>query len=166
MALLTTATETNRVIDTALRVNYTRRKIYGQWSYVNLNMTVTITQAWEYVRTAVKSYRYVGLDEDTAKSVAATLASIYTRTTKVSEFDTEQGSPTFGTFKHVAAGDVPMADVVMQHEGGTMWSVAVSVNEQDTRMSLSASESFASLFSAENAREYDEGSNGPISEGE
>ena len=161
MALLTTATEANRVVDTALGVTYTRRKIYGSWTYVQLNVTTTITEVWEYVRRAVKSYKYVGLDETTADSLAATLRTYYTRATKTSEFDTIEGSSTYGQFKHVAAGDVPMADVVCQHEDGGMWSVVVSVNEEDTRTSRSASESFATLFSAEDARGYDTGSTAP-----
>lgn len=162
MALLNTVTEDNRAIDTALRVVYSRRKIYGAWTYVSLNVTVTITEAWEYLRTATKSYRYVGLDEATANAAVAALQTLYTRSTKVSQFDTAEGSPTYGNFKAVAAGDVPMADVVAQHEEGDMWSVVISVNEADARISLSASESFASLFSSENQRDYDTSAAGPI----
>ena len=50
-----------------------------------------------------------------------------------------------------------MADVVVQLDEGEAYSVVVSVNEQDTRISLSASESFASLFSTEDQRTYDDG---------
>ena len=166
MALLTTATEDNRVVDAALHVTYARRKTFGSWTYVMANVTITLTEAWEYVRTAVKSYRYVGLDKATALSVAAALTQLYTRPTKVSEFDTETESQTYGTFKHVAAGSVPMADVVPQHEDGAMWSVVVAVNETDTRLSLSALESFASLFSAEEQRDYDADPDGPLGEEE
>lgn len=162
MALLNTATEDNRVVDTALRVVYSRRKIFGQWTYVALNVTITVTEAWEYLRTATKTYRYVGLDEDTAGDVAAALQTLYTRTTKVSEFDTTQGSATYGTFKVVNAGDVPMGDIMQQHEKGGMWTVAVAVNELDSRISLSASESFAALFAAENQRDYDTSAAGPL----
>ncbi len=162
MALLTTATSNNRVVDTAFGVTYARRRIYGTWTKVVLNVTTTYTSAWEYVRRAEKSYRYVGLDKATADTVAAALRSYYTRATKVSEFDTETGSQTYGQFKHVSAGAVPMADVVAQHEDGAMWSVVVNVHEEDARTSLSALESFASLFSAENQREYDDGASAPV----
>lgn len=162
MALLNTATEDNRVVDTALRVVYSRRKIFGAWTYVSLNVTVTITEAWEYLRTATKTYRYVGLDEATANAAVAALQTLYTRSTKVSQFDTAQGSPTYGNFKAVAAGDVPMADIVAQHEAGGMWTVAVAVNELDSRISLSPSESFAALFAVENRRDYDTSAAGPL----
>lgn len=158
MALLTTATATNRVVDTALRVVYSRRLVFGQWSWTNgLNESYTINSAWEYIRTATKTYRYVGLDEETAKSVAAALAAYYTRTTKVSVWNVNSD----GQFAAIDAGSVPMADVVPQHEDGEAWSVAVSVNEQDSRMSRSASESFTTLFYAEDRREYDDGEIAP-----
>lgn len=165
MGLLTSATSANRVEDTDLGVTYARRRIYGLWTVVMLNVTTTYYFAWEYVRRAVKSYRYVGLDESTAKSLAATLRNYYTRATKVSEFDTTQGSGTYGQFTHVAAGDVPMADVVAQHENAGMWSVTVSVNEEDVRLSLSPSESFAQLFHDENLRGYDDGATAPTQGG-
>lgn len=161
MALLTTATEANRVIDTALRIVYSRRLIFGSWSWTNgLNETYTINSAWEYMRTATKTYRYVGLDEATAKSVADALVSYYTRATKVSVWNVNSN----GQFAPISAGDVPMADVVPQHEDGGMWSVTASVNEQDSRMSRSESESFSTLFYTENQREYDDGETAPTEE--
>ena len=157
MALLTTATAANRVVDTALRVNYLRRIVFGQWTYVYGIQTITVGSAWEYVRTATKSYRYVGLDEDTAKSLAESLAAYYTRATKISVWNENSD----GQFAAIAAGAIPMADVVAQHENGEMWSVVVSVNEQDSRMSRSANESFTTLFYTEDQREYDDGESAP-----
>lgn len=151
MALLTTASEANRVVDTALSVSYSRRRIYGLWTHVGLNVTTVYTSAWEYTRTATKSYRYVGMTEDAARTAAASLVTLYTRSTKVSEWDEADGE-----FDVVSAGDIPMADVVRQHEGGEMWSVVVSVHEQDSRISLSADLSMTTIFSTENARDYDE----------
>lgn len=150
MALLTTATADNRAIDTALSKTYARRVVYGTWTKVELNVTTTYTKAWEYSRVATKSYRYVGLTEAAAKQIAAYYADYYTRATKVSEWDSEDGE-----FKHVDGGSVPMATVVPQHEDGGMWSVVISVDEQDTRLDLSPSRSFATLFATEDARSYD-----------
>lgn len=154
MALLTTYTDANKVEDTTLQIVYTRRKIYGSWSSSSLSVTTTHTQAWEYTRRASQSYRYVGMTKSAAEACAAALVALYTRATKVSEWDTTEGSLTYGQFKHVAGGDVPMADVTPQHDGGEMWSVVVNLHEEDSRTSLSASESFSSLFSAENNRIY------------
>ena len=151
MALLNTASDANRVIDTDMHVTYARRAIYGTWTKVTLNVTTTYTKAWEYSRVATKSYRYVGLTEAAAKQIAADYADYYTRATKVSEWDSEDGE-----FKHVDGGSVPMATVVPQHEDGSMWSVVIFVDEQDTRISLSPNESFTALFATENARTYDD----------
>ena len=152
MALLTSASAVDRVVDAHLRVVYARRPIYGTWTYVTLNITTTYTKAWEYSRVATKTYRYVGLTETAAKAKAAELNTLYTRATKVSEWDSVDGE-----FDHVDGGDVPMADIVVQLDEGEAYSVVVSVNEQDTRISLSANESFASLFSTEDQRTYDDG---------
>lgn len=151
MALLNTASDVNRVIDTDLHVTYARRAIYGTWTKVTLNVTTTYTKAWEYSRVAVKTYRYVGLTKSAALAKVQELDSLYTRATKVSEWNGEDGE-----FEHVDGGDVLMAELVPQHEDGGMWSVVISVNEQDTRTSLSPNESFTALFATENARTYDD----------
>ena len=153
MALLTTATAANRAIDTALTKTYARRVIYGTWTKVSLTVTTTYTKAWEYSRVATKTYRYVGLTKEAAESIAADFLDYYTRATKVSEWDGEDG-----VFEYVSGGAVPMATVVPQHEDGGMYSVAISVNGQDTRISRSANEDFATLFAAEELREYDDDS--------
>lgn len=154
MALLTTYSDANKVEESTLSIGYTRCKIYGSWSSTSLSATTTHTQAWEYTRRASQSYRYVGMTKSAAETCAAAMVTKYTRSTMVSEWDTTEGSATFGQFKAVAGGDIPMADVTTQHNGGGMWSVVVNLHEEDSRTSLSASESFSSLFSAENNRQY------------
>ena len=159
MALINSATSANRVVDAALSIVYTRRKIYGSWTWTNgLNETITYNSAWEYIRHATKTYKYVGMNETAANSAASALVTLYTRSTSVSEWNSSTGQ-----FAAVSAGTVPMADVSAQHEAGGMWSVAVSVNETDSRISLSPSESFATLFYSENQRSYDTSSGGPTS---
>lgn len=151
MALLNTASDVNRVIDADLHVTYARRVIYGTWTKVMLNVTTTYTKAWEYSRVAVKTYKYVGLTNAAARTKEQALNALYTRPTKVSEWDGEDGE-----FKHVDGGDVPMADIALQHDEGEAYSLVVAVNEQDTRTSLSPNESFTALFATENARTYDD----------
>ena len=153
MSLLSTASADNLVVDAALHITYARRIVFGQWTYVNLNMTTVYTQAWEYIRTASKTYRYVGMTEAGARAKAAALVTLYTRSTKISVWDS-----TAGQFVHVDAGDVLMTEVVVQHEEGSMWTVAITVSETDTRTTLSSSSSFAALFATENQRDYEEGS--------
>lgn len=150
MGLLDTYTSANRVVDTALAVNYARRIVFGTWVYVSLNVTTTYTQAWEYTRTATKTFRYVGMDEATAESCAADLRALFTRSTKTTVWNSGTGA-----FDTGDAGDILMADIVCQHEAAGMWTVTVSVNEQDSRQSLLSNLSPTSLFATENERAYD-----------
>lgn len=153
MALLSTYNSTNRVIDAGLSVVYSRRKIYGSWSYTQLSVTTTITEAWEYIRRATKTYKYVGMTYEAAKACQAAMVAIYTRSTKTSEFQTSGAA--IGTFVAENAGSVPMADVVVQLDEGEAYSCVISVREEDARISISSNESFDSLFSAEQSRSYD-----------
>ncbi len=156
MALISTASSDNRVVDTQLSIRYTRRRVYGSWSYASGTSIVTVNSVWEYTRTATKNYRYVGMTGAAATALAAALVDYYTRTTKTSDWDSSEGQ-----FTTIDAGSVPMADVVCQHGDGDMWTVSVSVNEEDTRMSRAATASFASLFALENQRAYDTGADAP-----
>ncbi len=153
MSLINSASPDNCVVDAALHVSYARRIVFGQWTFVSLNMTTVYTQAWEYIRTASKTYRYVGMTEAGARAKAASLVTLYTRSTKVSVWDSTEGD-----FIHQDAGDIVMADIVVQHEEASMWTVAVTVSETDTRTALSPSLSPTALFSLENNRDYEEGS--------
>lgn len=150
MGLLTTYTSANRVVDTALAVNYARRVVMQTFVEETGTVPTTHNHAWEYTRTATKTFRYVGMDAETAEDCAADLRALFTRATRISNWNSA-----YGRFDRDDAGNVPMADVVCQHEDGGMWSVTVSVNEQDTYMSLYPSESFSTIFATENARDYD-----------
>lgn len=75
MSHLTTATDRNRDIDTALVVTYAVRRIYGSWTFVSLNVTTTYNTAFVYSRAARKSYRYRGLTESAAAALAQALAN-------------------------------------------------------------------------------------------
>lgn len=153
MGLLTTYTDVNCVVDTALQVNYTRRIVFGQWvksTITSSSASTTYTQAWEYARAAVKTYRYVGLDEATARECASAMRALYTRTSKTSVWN-----GTTGEFDTIVSGDILMADVVAQHDDGDAWFVTVSVHEQDTRMNLLSNINPESLFGSERSRDYD-----------
>lgn len=149
MALLTSTSATNRVIDSGLVVAYTVRRIYGNWVSVALNTTTTYTKAWEYTRHAQKSYRYVGLTYDAAVAAANALVSYYTRAIELSEWDESSGE-----FVDRSGGSVPMASVALQHDEGDAWTVAVTVDEVDVRQRR-VLVSAKSLFSTERQRKYD-----------
>lgn len=156
MALITTASSANRVVDSALCVTYARRKVYGSWSYTSGTTVITLASAWEYTRTATKNYRYVGMSESAAADLAAVLVDYYTRSTRISEWNSSTGA-----FSTTDGGTVPMADVVCQRGDGDMWTVQVSVNEQDARMSTLSTDSFSTIFATENLRTYDTDSSAP-----
>ena len=155
MSLLTTATGRNRDVDTALIVTYAVRRIRGAWTVTRLSVSTTYDTAFLYSRAARKSYRYRGLTEGAAARLAQALADYYTRSVKVSEFDTTEGSATFGDFHDVNGGNVPMADVAAVAEQGGAWAVVVNVNEYDERIRLSGGLTPSTLFTSENARDYD-----------
>ena len=149
------ANATNKVVETALQVAYTKRRIYGNWSWTTGNMSHTETMAWEYVRRANKAYRYVGMDKTTAQTCANTLQALYNRTMQASRFDTDEGSPTFGQFVIESAGTALMADIAMRHVAGGMWEVTVNIREEDSRLLFISDGSYSTLFALEMARKYD-----------
>ena len=151
MSLLTTASASNRVVETTLDVSYSVRRITGAWTKVDLNVTTTYTSAYEYMRTATKTYRYIGMTQEAAEAKAAALRTLYTRATKVSEWDSEDGD-----FDEKDGGLIKMADVSAQLTDGDAYDVVVSVHEQDSRIRLSGLLTPSTLFTTENGRTYDE----------
>ena len=149
MGLLTTCTDTNRVIHNGKTVTYSRRKIYGTWLYASGLTIVSKTEAWEYHRYCSLSYSYVGLTKAAAISCAATLVTTYTRSCSYSKWDA-----TNATFSVADAGSQLMAEITPRQTQGDMWQIDVNVREDDSRQSLSVL-SPSSFFTAEDARSYD-----------
>ena len=151
MGLLTSYSSANRVIVTDKTVTYSKNKIYGQWSYASGTTIQTLGSVWEYHRYCNKTYMYVGMDRSTAQTCANAMITKYTRTFKVSEWNSSTG-----TFTDTSGGSVCMADITIQKKAGHMYDVVVSVREDDCR-NKTTSVTPSSLFSTENARDYDEG---------
>lgn len=154
MALLSNWSETNREISEGKVVTYSKARIYGQWSYTNVNVTTTLYRAWEYHRYCQMSYAYVGLTYSAALACAKAVIANYTRATKTSEWS-DSGS-TQGTFVAIDGGTQLMASVSVRLDGGDAYRVEVQVREDDSRLST-ASVSPSSLFSTENNRTYETG---------
>ena len=123
----------NKVTDTGLSVSY-RQTFNGQY--------------WEVTRMAKKQYQFIGMDKDTAYECAAAKRTQYTRA--FSRIDTSSGAP-----QRVYAYECP-SDIAPQHRDGDVWSVSISVNEQDVVASQTRVTDPASLFTDANARNYDE----------
>lgn len=154
MGLLTSYGAANRVIDQDLSITYSRQRVYQDYTYVyGIAELITIHSVWEYHRRATKSYRYVGMDRDTANACAAAMVTKYTRATKISDWN---GSGEHaGTFSDIDGGAIPMAEVAVVHVAGCMYEVHVTVNEDDVRLRVDVVNNVASLFSTENSRDYD-----------
>ena len=154
MGLFTTYGEANRVIDQDLVKTYSRQRVYQDYTYVyGVAELITIHSVWEYHRRATKSYRYVGMDRDTANACAAAMVTKYTRTTKVSDWNATGEHA--GTFSDIDGGTIPMAEVAVVHVAGCMYEVHVTVNEDDAKLRTNVVSDVASLFSVENSRDYD-----------
>lgn len=154
MGLFTTYGEANRVIDQDLVKTYSRQRVYQDYTYVyGVAELVTIHTVWEYHRRATKSYRYVGMDRDTANACAAAMVTKYTRATKVSDWNATGEHA--GTFSDIDGGDIPMAEVAVVHVAGCMYEVHVMVNEDDVKTRTNIVSNLETLFSTENSRDYD-----------
>lgn len=152
MALLSTATSANLVIERALSVYYTRVAVKGSWSWVSANVTTTETLAYEYHRYASCAYRYVGMDYTSAKAAADSIRDGYTRSFYISRWqDSGNG---YGYFYDFSMGERLQASVEVVRREGHLYDVVVDVNEDDVRMSLSPSTGVASLFVKCNSRTY------------
>lgn len=153
MGLLTTATANNRVIDQALTVTYSKSMINGYWES-STGLTVNFwTTAYEYHRYATIQYRYVGMDYDSAMQAANNIRNQYTRSYWISEW---QNSGTYsGTFRDLYCGKKIQGTVEVVKTVGHMYEIQVSINEDDTRLSLTGIEYFNVMFANENARSYD-----------
>lgn len=149
-ALIEHYSSANRVVDTELAVTYSKTKVYGQWTYqVAIVATETRYEAWSYVRSANKTYRYVGMTKAAADACANDMRQIYLRTQKSSVL-----SDQLREFVDEITGYVPMADVAVNRVNGGMWEVSVNVRETDARLRF-ASVTASSLFADEDARDYD-----------
>ena len=158
MGLLTSYSSANLVVDTQLTVAYAKRRIFGEWVYANSAITnATSVDAVCFTRTATASFRYIGMDEATARACAADMLRDYTRSTVASRF--ESGWDEHGTLTDrwvdQTANTVLMADVACVHTAGSMWEVVVNVREYDEKMREwrhNGSWSCEAMFTSENTQ--------------
>ncbi len=155
MALRTSHSSENRVVDSGLVVTYSVVKVNGTWSYTSANVEGWYYYMWELHRRARKSYRYVGMTETAARACKAAMIALYTRTVQQSFWngDTMGGGWTVGS-----GGEMPMAEIAMSHNDDGSYDVVVNVNEDDCRMAMANSSppAFAVAFSTERlTRNYD-----------
>ncbi len=155
MALRTSHSSANLVIDSALVVTYSKSLINGNWSYTSANVSGYYDYMLEYHRRARMSFRYVGMTKAAAESCKNAMVAAYTRQFKMSLWD---GSSMGGAWYDNSAGEMPMAEIAMSHNEDSSYDVVVNVNEDDTRMrKTDTNPSYSTLFSAERSRTYEGG---------
>lgn len=110
----------NMVTDEPLQVRYSAK--YGG----SLAGRRLEGKAYEYHRYATKVYRYVGMDERTAKACAAAKLKQYTKPRFFWYWEGDVGG-SLNFYREEKAG----ATVKAKHAGGHLWSVEISVNEDD-----------------------------------
>lgn len=173
MALLSAYNDYNKVTSTALNVKYsiemgTMTKKVTTGGKGSSGSTQYIDEPYYRVtRYATKSYSYVGMDYNTAVACQNAKISQYTRPySRIVEIlssdptweppieDPEAEAPEFtvlSTENIIAC----TSDIVARHDAGGMWNVIINVNETDEKPSETLPANAASLFAAENNRNYD-----------
>lgn len=154
MALLSTASAANRVIERALCVTYSKPAVKGTWTWTNnANVVSWVNVAYECHRYASCRYRYVGMDYASAKAAADAIRESYTRAFWTSEW---QNSGTYtGTFRDLEMGTKLQGSVEVVRREGHLYDVEVEIAEDDVKMSRDPNASLATLFANENLRTYE-----------
>lgn len=116
-----------------------------------------------YTRYATKAYSFVGMTYKAAKTCAAEKISQYRRIHRKQEI--KETTTTSGTTYAVDDKFVIdcLCSISVTHGEGDSWDVEISVNETETRASLTAVSDLDSLFSVENKWSYDEYVDGGVS---
>ena len=150
MAIRSSHSSDNLVIDTGLSVWNSVRIIYGTWGWTSGNMSGTETAMWEAHRYARMSFRYVGMTDSAAESCQSEMKEKYTRSIQTSRWD---GSVLNGAWIRESGGNVLMTDVAKVRNDDGSYDVVVNVNEDDVCIAKTAFA--ANSFTTENARTYE-----------
>lgn len=138
-----------RTVVQGVSETYISVPISGHWSYGTGPVVTTYTRAWEHRRVATGRIRYDGYkSESAAETAAAGFRESLTRICHYSEWS-EAG----GGFETKAISGQLMSRVAVVYEGSGIWGVVIDINEQTTRITLSAASGQAQ-FSIERTWTY------------
>lgn len=129
--------DANKVTHCGLQVQWTMTQV----GYVSGNPW------YEFHRIATKSYSYVGMNETTARACVDAKQAQYTRT--FTQWYTERGA----MYKPTKISKC-VANVVLRHDAGNMWSVDIDVNEDQIQYYWEAGSFHVGLFDL--TMDYDE----------
>ena len=169
MGLKTTWGDANKVVQTALAVRYTVTQDsvkVSEWVKANPDDAESTLQLYKTYdkpfyrcrRRATKRYSYVGMTEAAAEACAAAKVAQYTRDCFVISITESEDTDLMGNNPTVIGTKTTKtctSDISAERDEGGMWHVTVSVSEDDEKPSLTSPADVASLFAAENARNYD-----------
>lgn len=146
MSALTSYTAANRVIDSGLVITYDWSLVFGSWtgtSVVASAASVTYTQMYQYRRRARAAYRYVGMDAATAQNCYAAMKAKYksnsAHTKHVQNWEPTSGG--MGDWCLQRIDGVDLAKVEKVYDGGGLYSVHITIDEEYLYMSKSAQSS-------------------------
>ena len=152
MALKTSYSDANVVVEEALTVTYSQSVVQGSWGYTSANVSGSYSTMRELHRYARKSFRYVGMTLAAAKACRNEMVGKFTRTFNTSYWNADVMG---GAWNEDEGGTIPMADVSLVHDDGDAWSVHVRVNEDDVRYrKVQEVYDYATVFAAERLRGY------------
>lgn len=124
----------------------THRGLQVQWTMAQVGY-VSGNPWYEFHRIATKSYSYVGMNETTARACVDAKQAQYTRT--FTQWYTERGA----MYKPTKISKC-VANVVLRHDAGNMWSVDIDVNEDQIQYYWEAGSFHVGLFDL--TMDYDE----------
>jgi len=151
MGLLTTATADNRIVDRDLVITYSQKLVNGKWHWIYGLAEGDVWRAWEYRRFATKTYRYVGMDFDSAKTKAESILQSFTREYWISQFEYDSSGAHFYQY---SGGIKPCATVSVNKMQGHMYEIIIQVNEEDVAYSTKI-QNPETVFAYEQSRTYD-----------
>lgn len=141
MALHNTYSDANKYVSRKLSIRYSvDPDDSGSFFYVT--------------RVANMQYKFFGMDEDTANQCAMAKVAQYTRDYSRLQLVEGEVLPRVVTVRECKT------DIQPVHGAGDNWEVEIAVNETDVKVSATAPQDPATLFVAENARNYDGGNYG------
>lgn len=132
MALKTSYSDANIIVEEPLKVTYSTQVISGSWGWTSLNVSGSYTRMRESHRYATKRFRYVGMTHSAAIECRNDLILYFTRNFKMSIWNSDAMG---GAWYEMDGGTMCMADVSLEENEDGSYDVLVNVNEDDTRYS-------------------------------
>ena len=130
MALKTSYSDANIIVEEPLNVTYSTQIISGSWGWTSSNVSGSYNRMRENHRYATKRFRYVGMTHSAALACRYDLIEKFTRDFKMSYWN---GDAMGGEWLTMTGGTMVMAYVTPEENEDGSYDVLVNVNEDDTK---------------------------------